>query len=445
MTVTAVYTYNGDGLRVAQAINGVETRFIWDQAAALPQVVATSGGQTAQYLYGLELSGVRQGGQGYSPLADALGSLRQWTDAAGTVVGSASYDPFGGVLSQQGFTSPWGFAGEYHDPATGLQYLRARWYQPGVGRFTQRDPFPGVLALPLTLNPYVYGLNSPTRYTDPSGEFNPWAILAGAAVGGFIGGFTYYHTLDHSTRLLNGRDLGIAIGMGAISGALLASGSAIAIAAAVAGLSSAGTHVLADEHFCFDWPALAGIYVSGAVAAAIVTALPWAWSAHLAGGPLVGGFTSVMGDVSGRVTQQLLLELTGEADWSQVTDFAAYQGTFLWGAAFGFFGVGVNKGIQFYAKRLPNFINGSRLIQQADNCQSTYQSLLRRGFDTSTGSLAFELRINGLRQFADGHDLLQGVQRLIEMRSGLITGLLNSNVGQNLYEYEQNLWGASAQ
>ncbi len=65
------------------------------------------------------------------------------TNAAGAVVGSASCDPFGGALSRQGFTSPWGFAGEYHDPLTGLQYLRARWYQPGVGRFTQGDPFPG--------------------------------------------------------------------------------------------------------------------------------------------------------------------------------------------------------------------------------------------------------------------------------------------------------------
>jgi len=39
-----------------------------------------------------------------------------------------------------------------------------------MGRFTQGDPFPGVLALPLTLNPYVYGLNSPTNLTDPTGK-----------------------------------------------------------------------------------------------------------------------------------------------------------------------------------------------------------------------------------------------------------------------------------
>jgi len=102
-------------------------------------------------------------------------------------VGSASYAPFGGVLSRQGFTSLWGYAGEYHDPTTGLQYLRARWYQPAIGRFTQGDPFPGVLALPLTLNPYVYGLNSPTNFTDPTGK-DPLS-LAGTLIAGVVGGF----------------------------------------------------------------------------------------------------------------------------------------------------------------------------------------------------------------------------------------------------------------
>jgi RHS repeat-associated protein len=36
------------------------------------------------------------------------------------------------------------FAGEQTDPS-GLYYLRARYYDPLTGRFTQMDPFPGVL------------------------------------------------------------------------------------------------------------------------------------------------------------------------------------------------------------------------------------------------------------------------------------------------------------
>ncbi|WP_084001742.1 RHS repeat-associated core domain-containing protein [Anaerolinea thermolimosa] len=62
------------------------------------------------------------------------------------------------------------FTGEWHDP-TDLIYLRARYYAPQWGRFLTRDPFPGILSQPATLNPYPYALNNPLRFTDPSGEF----------------------------------------------------------------------------------------------------------------------------------------------------------------------------------------------------------------------------------------------------------------------------------
>ena len=76
-------------------------------------------------------------------------------------------------------TAPW-YSG------TGLQYLRARWYEPAVGRFTQVDPFPGVMSMPRTQHPYIYGLNNPALYTDPSGEFV--GLVVGAAIAGLIGG-----------------------------------------------------------------------------------------------------------------------------------------------------------------------------------------------------------------------------------------------------------------
>ncbi|MBN1874547.1 MAG: RHS repeat-associated core domain-containing protein [Anaerolineae bacterium] len=187
ITTTAVYTYNGDGLRVAQHINGAVTTFTWDQALDLPQVLATSDG--VKHLYGLDRIGVQQNGTWYTPLPDALGSVRQWAHATGAVVGTASYTPFGVPTQHQGLTpAPWGFSGEWHDAATGLQYLRARWYQPQTGRFTQVDPFPGVLALPGTQHPYSYGLNNPTRYTDPSGEIVVTAIGATLAAIALISG-----------------------------------------------------------------------------------------------------------------------------------------------------------------------------------------------------------------------------------------------------------------
>jgi RHS repeat-associated protein len=83
-----------------------------------------------------------------------------------------SYSPFGVPRTALG-PAPWGFTGEWHDPG-GVVYLRARWYNPAWGRFTQVDPFPGMLATPATRHPYLYGLNNPLRFSDPAGLFPDW-------------------------------------------------------------------------------------------------------------------------------------------------------------------------------------------------------------------------------------------------------------------------------
>lgn len=62
------------------------------------------------------------------------------------------------------------YAGEWSD-GSGLQHLRACYYSPAQGRFLTKDPFPGLLTQPASLTPYVYALNNPVLYSDPSGEF----------------------------------------------------------------------------------------------------------------------------------------------------------------------------------------------------------------------------------------------------------------------------------
>ncbi len=115
------------------------------------ETVTTATSDGTRYLHGLGLAAVEHAGAWYYPHTDALGSIRRWSDASGQVVGAREYDPYGAIIQQQGVNpTPLGFAGEWHDSATGLQYLRARWYQPETGRFTQVDPFPGVLPLPAT-------------------------------------------------------------------------------------------------------------------------------------------------------------------------------------------------------------------------------------------------------------------------------------------------------
>jgi len=62
------------------------------------------------------------------------------------------------------------FTGEALDPVTGLYYLRARYYDPELGRFISKDPLSGVSALPLSKNRYIYGENDPTKVIDPGGK-----------------------------------------------------------------------------------------------------------------------------------------------------------------------------------------------------------------------------------------------------------------------------------
>lgn len=132
---------------------------------------------TRQILYGLDLISATDGGgnQEYY-LYDGLGSTTELADGAGTVAKTYQYDVFGTLRGQTG-SSPneFTFTGEQMD-STGLQYLRARYYDPTIGRFLSQDPL-GVG------HPYVYASDNPVRYVDPSGlcheETGLWDYLCG--------------------------------------------------------------------------------------------------------------------------------------------------------------------------------------------------------------------------------------------------------------------------
>ena len=59
------------------------------------------------------------------------------------MVDGYTYDVFGGIRSQSGASdNPWLFTGEQQDADEGLYYLRARYYDPAIGRFLSQDPLP---------------------------------------------------------------------------------------------------------------------------------------------------------------------------------------------------------------------------------------------------------------------------------------------------------------
>jgi RHS repeat-associated protein len=61
------------------------------------------------------------------------------------------------------------YSGEMTDQLTGLQYLRARYYNPATGTFNRLDPFAGNFRDPQSLHKYLYTHGDPVNGSDPSG------------------------------------------------------------------------------------------------------------------------------------------------------------------------------------------------------------------------------------------------------------------------------------
>ncbi len=99
---------------------------------------------------------------------DHLGSVRVVTDGNGNVIDQISYDSYGNITSASnpaaGGMYKW--TGQEFDTETGLQYNRARYYDPHVGRWISQDPL-GFDAGDSNL--YRYVNNEPTNALDGSG------------------------------------------------------------------------------------------------------------------------------------------------------------------------------------------------------------------------------------------------------------------------------------
>jgi RHS repeat-associated protein len=98
-------------------------------------------------------------------LYDGLGSSTELAAHDGSVTGAYAYDVFGPVRAHTGASTEWSYTGEQND-STGLEYLRARYYDPAAGRFLSQDPL--VLA-GWSGHAFGYAGNDPLNLTDPLG------------------------------------------------------------------------------------------------------------------------------------------------------------------------------------------------------------------------------------------------------------------------------------
>jgi RHS repeat-associated protein len=171
---TASYLYDYDGRRTMKTVGGASTTFLFDEQ----NPIAEGGATSAQYLFGPQIDeplAMVRGGSIYYYGIDGSDSVITLNDAAGAVQNSYAWDIWGTALgATQNVINPFGYTARDFAEA-GLQYNRARYYEPAVGRFTAEDPLQELM--PISGGElYGYVRNSPAMYTDPSGlECYSWS------------------------------------------------------------------------------------------------------------------------------------------------------------------------------------------------------------------------------------------------------------------------------
>jgi len=192
-TSTISNTYDPSGIRQSQTVDGITTNYLVGQNRNYAQVLEEQNDlfiPQGTYVYGDDLIKQTQGGVTHTFGYDGLGSTRILTDGSGTVQNAYGYEAFGEVDYQLGTVdNKYLFTGEQYDNNVGFYYLRARFYNPGNGRFTQMDRFAGKIGEPTTLHKYLYTGNNPINLIDPSGNFSIGGLMAGIAVGAIIGNY----------------------------------------------------------------------------------------------------------------------------------------------------------------------------------------------------------------------------------------------------------------
>ncbi|MCI8792077.1 MAG: RHS repeat-associated core domain-containing protein [Eubacterium sp.] len=170
------FTYDAEGLRTSKTVNGEKTVFVWD-GNQLVMELSEGGKLQKRYIRGTDLvyadKGENTEKQYY--VTDPHGNVVQLTDESGKVTKTYEYDSFGNEVKLDGKDdNPFRYCREYYDKEAEELYLRARYYQPAVGRFLTKDTYTGENDEPLSLHLYTYCGNDGVNSIDPSGH---WGML----------------------------------------------------------------------------------------------------------------------------------------------------------------------------------------------------------------------------------------------------------------------------
>ena len=144
---TLTFDYGADGLRRSETLTSggqsVTTYYVYDGQSLVMEETRNAQGvltPSASYLNGPrgpEYKKDERTGLVKWYVYDGLGSVVAQVDPSGTVTYSAKYDAYGAVRGATGSaTTAQGFVGglgHLSEAATGLIYMRARYYDPSTG------------------------------------------------------------------------------------------------------------------------------------------------------------------------------------------------------------------------------------------------------------------------------------------------------------------------
>jgi RHS repeat-associated protein len=165
---TVTFAYDPFGRRIKKVTSTTTSIFAYD-GDNLVEETNSSGAAVARYepTQNIDepLAMLRSGATSYFH-ADGLGSISSLSNAAGSIANTYTYDSFGKLTASTGsLVNPFQYTARESDTETGLYYYRARYYDPGAGRFLSEDP----IGFASELDFYTYARNNPIYFIDPRG------------------------------------------------------------------------------------------------------------------------------------------------------------------------------------------------------------------------------------------------------------------------------------